>query len=234
MTKDPQPGFTAAPEKVRAALAGSAGVGPFFVLSVGDDGGDWRPAAAMYSGGLRGLIDDTALRLGVTERRVAASTVQLSYAARLWSPVLYCALVHGLVPDLTRLRVVLAPSVRLNVPEPRGWQGPDLAALAYRMVVSQHLEPMGAGLPVKVAAGLLWGNAAGAMTAALRVLVAVRPGLGAAAREMGGTLLGMGALRGTGELTGPGLEFRRRSCCLYYRVPDGGLCGDCPLPGVPR
>ncbi|MGH3614812.1 MAG: (2Fe-2S)-binding protein [Pseudonocardia sp.] len=23
--------------------------------------------------------------------------------------------------------------------------------------------------------------------------------------------------------------FRRRSCCLYYRVRDGGLCGDCVL-----
>ncbi len=24
-----------------------------------------------------------------------------------------------------------------------------------------------------------------------------------------------------------GSAFRRRSCCLYYRVPGGGLCGDC-------
>ncbi|HEY2578144.1 MAG TPA: (2Fe-2S)-binding protein [Streptosporangiaceae bacterium] len=221
---------------MRAALAGSAGMGPFFILNVGGDGRGWRPAATAYSGGLRGPIDGTARQLGVTEARVAASTVQLGYAARLWSPVLYCALIAGLVPDLRQLRVDVGPPVRLNVPEPRGWQAqaPDLAALAYRMVVTEHLEPMGDGLPVKIAAGLLWGNAASAMTAALRVLVAVRPGQAGAARGMAETLLGMGALRGTGELTGPGLEFRRRSCCLYYRVPGGGLCGDCPLPSEPR
>jgi ferric iron reductase protein FhuF len=28
-------------------------------------------------------------------------------------------------------------------------------------------------------------------------------------------------------------EFRRNSCCLYYRLPEGGLCGDCVL-GVKR
>jgi ferric iron reductase protein FhuF len=138
------------------------------------------------------------------------------------------------VPDLSELRVDVGPSMRLNVPEPRGWQAPGLAPLVYRTVVRQHLEPMAAKLPVKIAAPLVWGNAASAMTAALRVLAAVRPGISTAARSMAGTLLGLGALRGTGELTGPGLEFARRSCCLYYRVPGGGLCGDCPLPNVPR
>jgi FhuF 2Fe-2S C-terminal domain len=247
------------PGAVRAALRDAAGVGPFFVLSVGDGSGDWRPAVAMYSGGLRDVIASTARQLGVAEDRVAAATVHLGYAARLWSPVLYCALVHGIVPDLTDLRVGGSPSVRLNLPEPRGWQpaghdGPaavdglavqenpaareeqaSLAGLAYRMVMSQHLEPMAAGLSVKIAAGLLRGNAASAMTAALRMLVSTRPALAPAARAMAQTLLATGSLRGTGELTGPGLEFMRRSCCLFYRVPNGGTCGDCPLPGtMPR
>jgi ferric iron reductase protein FhuF len=26
-----------------------------------------------------------------------------------------------------------------------------------------------------------------------------------------------------------GWTFRRRSCCLYYRVPGGAVCGDCVL-----
>ena len=30
-------------------------------------------------------------------------------------------------------------------------------------------------------------------------------------------------------MTGDGLSFRRRSCCLYYRLPGGALCGDCGL-----
>jgi len=98
------------------------------------------------------------------------------------------------------------------------------------MVVTGHLQPLAGGLPVKVAAGLLHGNAAAAMTAALRVLVCTRPDLGRPARALAQRLLATGVLRETGELTGSGLEFSRRSCCLFYRVPGGGLCSDCPLP----
>jgi hypothetical protein len=32
----------------------------------------------------------------------------------------------------------------------------------------------------------------------------------------------------------PGTALRRRSCCLYYRVPGGGVCGDCCFPRPPR
>ena len=224
------------PDLVRRALAGAARSGPYFALSVGDDGQRWRPAAALYTGGLAGLVESTGTQLGVTEARVAASTVQLGYAARLWSPVLGCALQEGIVPDLTELRTGVAAPMRLNLPEPRGWQPggeEELAALAYRMVLTCHLEPLGVGLPVKVAAGLLHGNAAAAMTGALRVLACTRPDLERPARALAERLLDTGVLRGTGELTGPGLEFLRRSCCLFYRVPDGGLCSDCPLPEPP-
>ena len=235
------------PDLVRGALAGAAAAGPFFALGVGDGGPRWRPAADLYASGLPGLIARTAAQLGVTEARVAASTVQLGYAARLWSPVLGCILLHGIVPDLTGLRVAAGPPMRLSVPEPRGWQADgqteggqqeggqeELAALAYRMVVSGQLEPMRRGLPVKIAEGLLHGNAAAAMTASLRVLVSSNPATERPARALAQRLLAAGLLRGTGELTGPGLEFRRRSCCLFYRVPGGGLCGDCPLhrPGA--
>jgi hypothetical protein len=225
----------AGPDAVRAALAESAEVGPFFELSVGADEAGWRPAVSVYSGGLREWIEATGERLGVTEVRVAAATVHLGYAARLWSPVLGCALLRGVVPDLTRLRLVTSPSLRLNVPEAGGWQvdtRDEMTALAYRVVVGRHLEPLAGHLPVKVAPGLLRGNAAAALTGALRVLVAAHSGLGQPARDLAEVLLATGALRGTGELTGPGLEFRRRSCCLFYRVPGGGLCGDCPLPAA--
>ncbi|MGY0071197.1 (2Fe-2S)-binding protein [Streptomyces sp. QTS137] len=32
-------------------------------------------------------------------------------------------------------------------------------------------------------------------------------------------------------ITGPDLTFRRRSCCLHYRAPNGSKCGDCCLAG---
>jgi ferric iron reductase protein FhuF len=41
------------------------------------------------------------------------------------------------------------------------------------------------------------------------------------------------SLRGTVGYTGVDRSgssvFRRTTCCLYYRLPDGGLCGDCAL-----
>jgi hypothetical protein len=208
-------------------------VGAFFTVSVGDDGRGWRAAGDVYADGLGEVIEGAVERLGVSEVRVAASTVQLGYAARLWSPVLHCGLRHGIALDLTGLRVAASPSMVLNLPEPRGWRldgARELAGVAYEMVIDRHLEPLRRGLRVRVAAGVLHGNAAAALTGALRVLTAVHPGLAGAGREVAETLLDTGVLRGTGELTGPGLEFRRRSCCLFYRVPGGGLCGDCPLP----
>jgi hypothetical protein len=40
---------------------------------------------------------------------------------------------------------------------------------------------------------------------------------------------------GTGSGPGPGpTVFRRRSCCLYYRCPQGTLCGDCVFDQPPR
>ncbi|MFD7559857.1 (2Fe-2S)-binding protein, partial [Streptomyces sp. NPDC059835] len=66
---------------------------------------------------------------------------------------------------------------------------------------------------------------------ALRVLLDRVPG--GAAVDLAGDLLGEGgALAGTGTFIheeGLGVAFVRRSCCLYYKVPGGGLCGDCVL-----
>jgi hypothetical protein len=215
-------------------LADAAGIGPYFVLGVGDIPGA-RPAGDVYaSRGFAALIASTATQLRTSEPRVAAATFQLSYAARLWSPVLASVLRHGVVPDLADLRITLSPSLRLSLPDPpRGWQPAEPAASVYRAVMATHLEPLAAAFPVKIAPGLLDGNAAAALTGALRVLTATHPDLAAPARTLAATLLDTGRLRGTGTLTGSGLEFIRRSCCLYYRVPRGGLCGDCPLKTAP-
>ncbi|WP_083734860.1 (2Fe-2S)-binding protein [Actinomadura sp. CNU-125] len=76
---------------------------------------------------------------------------------------------------------------------------------------------------VRLADGLVWGNAASALAGSLNV------GPRDAARAaIVRHLLALPPLDGTGELGPAG--FVRRSCCLYYRVPPGGgLCGDCAL-----
>ncbi|GAA3997043.1 hypothetical protein GCM10022384_50230 [Streptomyces marokkonensis] len=76
----------------------------------------------------------------------------------------------------------------------------------------------------------MWGNAASALAGAGRELDgwARRHGRGdtaARARSLTAGLLAHPLLTGTGTLTGT--AFRRRSCCLYYRVPGAGVCGDC-------
>lgn len=97
------------------------------------------------------------------------------------------------------------------------------------MVVERHLRPLVAAVRAvtPVAEGLLWGNAASALTGALAVLARARPGSATAATRLVEELLDLTPLRGTGTLGPSG--FRRHSCCLYYRVPGGGLCGDCAL-----
>ncbi|MGW4422466.1 (2Fe-2S)-binding protein [Streptosporangium sp. NPDC004631] len=221
----------APPETVAAALDGLTGLGTFFTLAVGEGDGVWRPVAEAYAEGLPHLVADRVARYGTPEHRVATSVVQLGHAARLWSPVLGCVLVYGVVPDLGDLRQQ-AHGPALRLPAARGWyapEGEDLVQTVYRLVMDEHLAVLAAGLRVKIAPGLLRGNAGSALAGAAHVLLRARPDLRGPLTHLAERLLDTAALRGTGEFTGPDLAFRRRSCCLYYRVPGGERCGDCSL-----
>ncbi|REF00040.1 FhuF-like iron-sulfur protein [Thermomonospora umbrina] len=222
------------------ALADVAGIGPFFAVST-DPAEEVDPLWRSFPDGVAALIEVTAARMGAAEARVAASTAHLGLAARLWSPVLGSALVHGVVPSLAPLRHRAgAPgAVPLWLAEVRGLRvdGPAEAAEAvYRSVVEEQLEGVNAAVhrEARIADGLLWGNAASALVGALRVLATARPAVAGRCGELAGALLGTGGLRGSGTAVGPGLGFRRRSCCLYYRVSGGGLCGDCCFTTAPR
>jgi hypothetical protein len=215
---------------VRTALRAAAQAGPFFALALRDQapGPEWRPAAQLRRADLAGLVAGTAEQLGTSETRVAASIVQQGLAARLWSPVLACALLHGLVPDLSSVLIAAGPPIRLGLTQVAGWQadsGRELAQLAAR-TIRGPLAVLGAALPARLPDGLLRGNSASAAVGALSVLAVRQPGLARSAAVLGRELVRATDLAGTGEL-GSGLAFRRRSCCLYYRIPDGGLCGDC-------
>lgn len=240
--------------QVRQALLAAAQVGSFFRL---EDRGPlaaagWQPAAELFRAGLGPLVETTAGQLGTTELRVAASILQQGFAARLWSPVLGCALLRGVIPDLGPLTVTTGPPMRLGVTATSGWLADSPGQLAGMCAdaVAPQLNALAAALPVQLADGLLKGNAASAMAGALGLLTAVCPDLADPAAELGRALLQTAGLRDTGVLTGPdpgrlddptgtglpaapGLSFQRRSCCLYYRVPGGGLCGDCGLIRLP-
>ncbi|ULE35113.1 (2Fe-2S)-binding protein [Mycobacterium sp. IDR2000157661] len=216
--------------RIDTALADTARYGGFFAIRTGAAGDNWRPITDCYADGFTDLITMTAQRNGSTEPRVAASLVQFSLASRLWSPVLACALIHGVVPDLIDLHRA-EDSAELLVGQPTGALVDDeskLAAALFTTVVIGHLEPFAAGLRVKLAPGLLYGNAASAMVAATRALYGIRPDLRDSATRLARSLLEIPVLAGTGTVK-YNLAFRRHSCCLYYRIADGAKCSDCGL-----
>lgn len=201
--------------------------GGFFALAVGGDAAGWHPVTDSYAEGFADLIESTVQHYRTTELRVGASLVHLGHAARLWSPVLACVLGHGVMPDLTDLQRA-DNGTQLRLPEPRGHRVRPSAELLYRVVVAEHMEAFAAGLRVKVAPALLSGNIASALVGASNALLRARPDLREPVVGVTSELLNFGCLAESGVLT-PVLEFTRRSCCLFYRVPGGGTCGDCPL-----
>lgn len=96
----------------------------------------------------------------------------------------------------------------------------------------------------RLAPGLLRGNAGSALAGAARQLdvwahAHGRADVAARARALTAELFTHPFLADTGTLlagtrTSAGTAFRRRSCCLYYRVPGGGVCGDCCFTRPPR
>lgn len=214
--------------RIDTELTQIARYGGFFAIAHGGDGRGWQSVEACYADGYADLIEATAGRYRITDLRVSASLVQMSHASRLWSPVLACVVAHGVVPDLRGLqRADDGAALRLPVPEGARLRG-DRPAKLYRTVVEGHLERLADGLRVKVAPGLLYGNIASALVAATRALYSVQPQLRDDATLLARSLLETGRLAGTGTVK-HNLAFRRRSCCLYYRIGDGSKCSDCAL-----
>ena len=209
---------------ISAELAEISSYGGFFALTVGGDPVGWHPVTQSYADGFGDLVG----RYRTSERRIGASLVHLGHAARLWSPVLACVLAHGVLPDLTDLQRA-DDSAQLRLPAPVGTPVNPSPELVYRVVVTDHMARFAAGLSVNLAPGLLAGNLASALTGTARMLLAARPDLREQIMQLTIALLGTGDLAGTGVLTSRDLGFRRHSCCLYYRLPGGGKCGDCGI-----
>ncbi|GAA2746389.1 (2Fe-2S)-binding protein [Kitasatospora cinereorecta] len=203
-------------------------VGPYFAVRYGGPApAGFRPLRELYStepgSPLAVKIAAAAVQLRTAEPRVAASVVHLGLAARLWSVALGAAVLGGAAPDLDpdRAHHLLPPTGPLELWLPGlAPVGADLAAELRRTVLDANLAPLAAAVRAvtPVSARLLDGNAASALAGTARML-------GRSAEPLARELLGRSPL-----------HFRRTSCCLYYRVPGGGLCGDCVFdrrpPGV--
>ncbi|WP_055491236.1 (2Fe-2S)-binding protein [Streptomyces sp. TP-A0356] len=224
-------------------LAALGALGGFFVLHTGVPPRDALPTLARAyapehpaapcgprADPLTVRVRRVARSLGAPEERVAASIAHQGLAARLWSVALGCAALYGCLPDL---------DPRLLHWDPDGGAPDDLWLSEVRalpvesldtVVRADHLAPLATALTsrYRVSAGLLRGNAGSALAGAVRMVdhwarTAGRPEVAERARALAAGLFAHPDLAGTLDpLTG-----RRRSCCLYYRLPGGGLCGDC-------
>ncbi|OLF19306.1 (2Fe-2S)-binding protein [Actinophytocola xanthii] len=207
-----------------------AGLGPFFGVRRAVDGDRWLPLRDLLrepvlAARVRHVHTVLAERAGVEiEPRVAASTMSLGLFARVVSPVLGAAVLGVPLPRPTLDDTWWRPVEQ--GPWPLALTGPD-ARPRFSDLVADVLEPLVEALAGQYALSrrVLRGNIASAALGAVHMIGTARPGLAAAALDVGAALLA-GPLAGTGELRG---GFRRSSCCLYYRIPGGGYCGDCVL-----
>ncbi|SFQ50607.1 FhuF 2Fe-2S C-terminal domain-containing protein [Amycolatopsis arida] len=235
-TADPAPSARRAdPDRVRAAVTAAATFGDYFVATTEPgEGTSLRDLRGDHSG-LRAVVDGAAAALRVDEPRVAAAQLHYELAERLWSLALGTWATGELAADLGPLRCgFTSTAVTLALPSPGGWDVADpteLAALLTHTVVDEQLRPLHDALRAvtRVATGLLWGNAAAGLVLAARAVTRSRPD--PRVGTLVTALLAAPPLRGTldGRWDGP---VTRRSCCLYYRVPNGRPCGDCPLTGA--
>ena len=177
---------------------------------------------------------------------MAASVTHLGLAARLISPALASAVLG------TPLRVNVAQAwwvpalggpFRLSLPE-RVQHSVRIGARPEQTTADDDVReslhsllrgPIGSLVEMTAAMAtsrrVLWGNVASAINGAAAMISATQPELTAAATATASAMLGFPALAGVYQGL-PVTTFRRRNCCLIYRIaspPANEYCGDCIL-----
>jgi hypothetical protein len=224
------------------ALAAAGRIGPYFAWSPrGDTAGladiaEMSDPATMVARveAARGLLARMGgLRPADLDERVVASTVFLGLASRLVSPPLAAAALGGVVPLPGRLWWRPVPSGPIPIfydtvadgtvdalPELLlTLAGPVLETFRTRFALSPQV---------------LWGNVASALGGAHTMITDGSPAHAARSAELVGDLLSREPLAGMATLHRPDPARERwflvrNNCCLYYRIPGGGTCGDCVL-----
>lgn len=227
--------------------------------------GGWRPVEELLHqpGALEARVASVRAALAEVsgrhpaevELRVAASMAQLGLAARLICPPLGMAVLTGrLLPmDPARLRWRDVPggavglSLRDDALPPGSPPGSSTASVAS---LADALAGTVLGGPVRtlveastrfaVSPQVLWGNVASVVNGVRALIGAAEPALIGRTEELVSRLLSQPPLHGTHDTHGSAagstaVGFRRRSCCLVYRLAPGQapVCGDCVLDRGP-
>lgn len=185
-----------------------------------------------------GLASGTGLTLAQVHPRTAVSAAQVGLVSRFWTVALASVALHDWVPALTREQVWLDPSHRnpspLALEDPEAGRAVDGPAEAVAAI--EELVVHGAIAAItdacrehgSTSAKVLVSNAASSLVAAARVVGGKVPGRAVLLEDLGRALLTRPWLAAGGACLPTG-EFKRSGCCLYYRLPGHGLCGDCIL-----
>jgi hypothetical protein len=234
---------------LRTALQRAATLGPFSAVDA-EPGPGWAPASTLLDGAvLDARIASTLAALrgssgpaSPDDRRAAASVMLLGLAARLVAPAVATATLAGWVPDLAPARLWWQPGVGDPVPlalvEPTGVRADEpveLAAAVHELVIDRLLQPLVDGVErvASVSPLVLWGDVWSGLVGGLAPIARARRDLAGRASLLVAAVLAEevarhGQSRQPGEFGSAG-GYRRTTCCLLYRLPGGGLCGDCVL-----
>jgi hypothetical protein len=168
--------------------------------------------------------------IGEIDHRVAVSVAHLGLVARLIAVTIGAAALTG-------------HNIRLTADEL--WWQDDLGG-PYPLSIAESFD---CGDPLRGSAAealteavvaqracsehVLWGNVASAANTAARLIAVARPDLARLAADIADTILSDRRVDGGSARSGP--RFRRRSCCLIYRIAGTkqAVCGDCILAAQP-
>jgi hypothetical protein len=228
-----------------AAMNPIAELGEFFALPTAE-GDSWLPiltlcndagVARTYARRAQSAIA-ASMRVDVADVpiKAAASSVHLSIAARLLSPVIGAATCLATFPLLTaknvfwqqtsthRMELGVADAELARVTGPR-----QSANAIADSLIGDVLRPLNETMRLATALSqkVLWGNIASAANGAVTVLSQSRPADEPRGRALVAALIATDPLRDAAEILDG--QFRRRNCCLFYQVPGAGYCGDCVL-----
>jgi hypothetical protein len=226
-----------------------AEIGPFFALTLDPPGpgriafadfvGDHDSVAAAVTQARTQLAAAAGVDESAVEPRAAASVWHLGVVARVVSPALGAAALAGWCPRLDRVQWESGPApsalaVRTDELDGTAVAGSAAAAAALEAsVIDSILAPLTRTVATvgSVSDHVLWGNVWSAFAGAAVMIARARPASG------GDALAIVRALVEAGDRPMPGRylsgRYRRDTCCLYYRLPRAGLCGDCVLRRMP-
>ena len=196
-----------------------------------------------------------AMRCGVPvdeiDARASASIHQLALAARLVAPSLAAAAMDGVVTEFRLADVwwqrvdggpvpiavvggdaALPAATAGAVPAAVAADAPEAGARLVEGVVAVVVAPVieAFAAAASVSRVVLWGNVASALAGAAAMLRRSDVQLTLDPVAVVEAMLQLpGPLHRSGVFDPDGRFFARSSCCLFYRIPNGGKCGDCVL-----